>query len=152
MKAKNLAEWSRIVLQRDNYTCRQCGATDDIEAHHIKQKSLYPELALETDNGVTLCPKCHNIVPVVINHPTGGVRWFPGKHKEFWGRRKLIKVGNSRVIIIPYEWLRYYEEKQGIEIQDVIMEFNNNVITITIEEKEENSSSEAEQPPANVRA
>jgi len=61
-------------------------------------------------------------------------------------KRKLITVGNSRAVVIPYEWLKYYEDKQGgVKIQDVIMELNN-VITIAVEieeepvEREENDS------------
>jgi len=59
MKAKNLAEWRRLVLKRDNYTCVNCGAPDNLTADHIKPHRLYPELALETDNGRTLCASCH---------------------------------------------------------------------------------------------
>ena len=45
--------------------------------------------------------------------------------------RKLIKVGNSRAVVIPPDWLKYYEEKAGQPIKDILMELNN-VITISI--------------------
>ena len=47
--------------------------------------------------------------------------------------RKLIKVGNSRAVIIPPDWIRYYEEKHGLPISEILMELNN-VITIAISE------------------
>lgn len=58
-------------------------------------------------------------------------------------KKKLIKLGNSRVVVIPQDWLKYYEEKQGIEVQDVLMELNN-VITIAVEIEGENLAAEEE--------
>jgi len=45
--------------------------------------------------------------------------------------KKLIRVGNSRAVVIPPGWLRYYEEKSGAPIVSILMELNN-VITITV--------------------
>ncbi len=60
MKAKSLQEWSILVLERDSYVCMDCGATGcRLHAHHIKEKRKYPALALEIDNGKTLCIPCH---------------------------------------------------------------------------------------------
>lgn len=51
-------EWRISVIQRDKM-CVNCGSTDKLEAHHIKKFSEYPECALDIDNGITLCNKCH---------------------------------------------------------------------------------------------
>lgn len=41
--------------------------------------------------------------------------------------KKLIKIGkSSRAVIIPSEWLDYYE-KQGLSIDEVLMELNGEV-------------------------
>ena len=50
-----------LVKIRDNYTCQICGLRDPeiMEVDHIKQRSKFPELALELNNLVTLCPNCH---------------------------------------------------------------------------------------------
>ncbi len=56
-------EFKLSVLERDNYICQRCGRSDrQLEAHHIKAKSLYPELTLDINNGITLCDICHCIV------------------------------------------------------------------------------------------
>lgn len=53
-------EWRKKVFERDNFTCQNCGKTGrDIEAHHIKEQSRYPELIYDVNNGLTLCHKCH---------------------------------------------------------------------------------------------
>ena len=60
MRAKNLAEWRELVLQRNNYTCQDCGAQEaNLIAHHIKSQFLFPNLKLQVANGLTLCRQCH---------------------------------------------------------------------------------------------
>ena len=54
-----LQAWSQTIKKRDNYMCKNCGSKKNLNAHHIKPKSEYPELSLDLDNGVTLCEKCH---------------------------------------------------------------------------------------------
>ena len=49
-------------------------------------------------------------------------------------KRKLIKVGNSKAVVVPADWLRYYEGRTGQPIEDVLLEVNN-VITVAVEDK-----------------
>ena len=51
--------WKKTVKARDGNKCRKCGATEHLEAHHIKPFSKYPELRYEVSNGITLCHNCH---------------------------------------------------------------------------------------------
>lgn len=57
-------DWRRKVFERDNYTCRICGNDKggNLEAHHIKKRSLYPELKYNVDNGITLCKSYHESI------------------------------------------------------------------------------------------
>ena len=59
MEIRSNQQWTREVKKRDGNTCRVCGETINLHAHHIKPRSRYPELALELDNGITLCGNCH---------------------------------------------------------------------------------------------
>ena len=60
-KSAEYKEWRKKVFERDNYTCQKCGkkSTHDLEAHHKKAQSLFPELIFDLDNGLTLCHDCH---------------------------------------------------------------------------------------------
>jgi len=64
----SLLSWGRKVKERDGFKCQSCGYDKDrrfLHAHHIKQKSKYPNLALNINNGITLCIYCH-----ALQHPT----------------------------------------------------------------------------------
>ena len=53
------------VLARDDYTCRLCGIRGRagvrpvLHVHHIKPRAMYPALALEESNCLTVCLPCH---------------------------------------------------------------------------------------------
>jgi hypothetical protein len=58
--------WSRLVRQRDGYTCQQCGTTTGrLCAHHIKSWRHHPASRYDLDNGITLCPRCHGLAEQV---------------------------------------------------------------------------------------
>lgn len=54
--------WRIDVFSRDLFTCQMpgCSGAHDLEAHHIKTFSEYPELRFEVSNGITLCTNCHD--------------------------------------------------------------------------------------------
>lgn len=57
----DVGRWRTRVKRRDKYTCRLCGSNSkSLAVHHIFPFSMYYDLALETDNGITLCRSCHH--------------------------------------------------------------------------------------------
>ena len=51
--------FKRKVFDRDGRKCVKCGSNKNLHAHHIKMLSIYPELAFDVNNGITLCAYCH---------------------------------------------------------------------------------------------
>lgn len=86
MKAKNPAEWRKLVLERDNHTCLVCGSKENIITDHTEPQKLFPNLALETDNGRVLCRKCHRKYGKQVLSPNG--------------KSSFIKIGGSTALII----------------------------------------------------
>ncbi|MEA2037115.1 MAG: HNH endonuclease [Nanoarchaeota archaeon] len=59
-KSIQYSKWRKSVLKRDNYTCQYCGDYDvTLNVHHIKPYYENRKLALDIENGITLCEECH---------------------------------------------------------------------------------------------
>jgi len=67
-----MTNWKQIrqqVLERDKYTCKECGnSLKSLEVHHIIP--LRQGSTDELDNLITVCSKCHRIIEP-IRHPYG---------------------------------------------------------------------------------
>lgn len=62
---KEYYDWRKSVFARDKYTCQKCGSRSrtgvhvELHAHHLKNWADNPDVRYDTENGVTLCDKCH---------------------------------------------------------------------------------------------
>ena len=54
-------QWRKKMFERDSYACQVCGDNKggNLNAHHIKSYTQYPELRFDINNGITLCIDCH---------------------------------------------------------------------------------------------
>lgn len=65
--SKKMADWRKLVYERDDYTCVLCGDRRRVgnrvvlNAHHIKPFSTTKTLRFDINNGVTLCEPCHKL-------------------------------------------------------------------------------------------
>lgn len=54
--------WRKACLERDSYTCQKTKESGiDLDVHHIKSYSEFPELRLVVENGITLSKKAHRL-------------------------------------------------------------------------------------------
>lgn len=64
---RRLAKWSKEVKERDGNRCQWPGGcqTGDarIDAHHIAERSLRPDLKYSVRNGLALCRTHHDWLP-----------------------------------------------------------------------------------------
>ena len=69
-KSMEYREWRRKVLERDNFTCIECGCKEieQLQVDHIKSFTFYPELRFDINNGRTLCINCHIQTETYGNH------------------------------------------------------------------------------------
>ena len=58
-RSKEYLEWRTKVLLRDSHRCIECESKNNLEVHHKISIHDDIEKALELDNGITLCEKCH---------------------------------------------------------------------------------------------
>ena len=71
-------EFRQSVFKRDNYRCKCCNETGDLDAHHITDRHLMPNGGYVKENGISLCPKCHLLAEKF--HMTNGKEWEPHMH------------------------------------------------------------------------
>jgi len=99
-------QWRKSVFQRDNYSCQKCGETSALHAHHIKPWSVYPHLAFEISNGMTLCSPCHKIAHGGLPMNTRGAKRIAcekcgkaitGRGKSKLCRRCSLKFSNASI-------------------------------------------------------
>lgn len=58
------------TFARDGHKCRVCARKDaPLDAHHITDRNLMPNGGYVKENGISLCPECHEKAEVY--HSTG---------------------------------------------------------------------------------
>jgi len=56
--------WRKQVFIKDNFTCQKCKIKGNkLNAHHIIPFSANIEKRFDLSNGITLCEKCHSLIP-----------------------------------------------------------------------------------------
>lgn len=77
------------VFQRDNFKCVFCDEKDNLDAHHITDRSLMPNGGYVKENGITLCQKEHHMMAEEY-HISNHKKWFDDMHPD-----DLYKIINS---------------------------------------------------------
>lgn len=72
-------------FNRDKYACIMCGkkssaekAEEELDAHHVSDRRTVPHGGYVSENGISLCPSCHE--KAEIFHSTGTS--YPGYSPE----------------------------------------------------------------------
>lgn len=88
-------EWRRAVLQRDDYKCVWCRATQNLQADHIKSFAEYPESRYDVSNGRTLCKSCHK---TTLNYLYRGSR----AHKQIYTEVGILMGAMVKTLLGSY--------------------------------------------------
>ena len=51
--------WRKKVVLKFDGRCAICGAKTELEAHHVRGYTEFPDEQYVVDNGVVLCHNCH---------------------------------------------------------------------------------------------
>jgi len=69
-----------VVFTRDGYQCAFCDETQDLDAHHITDRTLMPNGGYVLENGITLCQAHHLLAEVW--HTSEHREWADGLHPD----------------------------------------------------------------------
>ena len=78
------------VLSRDKWTCVKCGSKDSLAVHHIIPWSKSPKLRYLSNNGVTLCEMCHDLV-------TGKEEQYEDEFKRIVDEKRIAMGGGKNI-------------------------------------------------------
>ena len=76
-KSQIYKNWKKSIYERDNNSCVDCGSKENIELHHIKPFSLFPELRMVDENAKILCKSCH------VKTDSYGWRFYNKNFKDY---------------------------------------------------------------------
>lgn len=95
-KKKIREEFRRAVFKRDRFSCLGCGlkfseetAEKELDCHHITDRNIMPGGGYVKENGISLCPICHEKAEVF--HQTNSELWEPGFHPD----ELYLKIGSN---------------------------------------------------------
>jgi len=54
--------------------------------------------------------------------------------------RKVIKIGSGKAVVLPKDWLDYWERRLGHEIREVEVEVNGHIVIRPATNKEGNNN------------
>jgi len=92
-KKQTRDRFHRAVFARDRHRCKTCHiASDDMDAHHITDRNEMPGGGYVPENGISLCPQCHEKAEVF--HRTGAPS--PG----FSADELYALIGSSRELAV----------------------------------------------------
>jgi predicted restriction endonuclease len=60
-KKETRRKFRDAVFARDNYKCAVCGVGGELDAHHITDRNAIPNGGYVVENGISLCPRCHEL-------------------------------------------------------------------------------------------
>lgn len=69
--------WGIRVRDKYNHKCAKCDETENLDCHHIKPKSQFPDLRWCVDNGILLCKEHHAIAHEELGQ-AGIAAWIRG--------------------------------------------------------------------------
>lgn len=78
------------VFHRDGNKCVFCDIREDLDAHHITDRNLMLNGGYVLENGITLCPKHHEMAEIF--HQSEHREWREGFHPD----ALYQKIGSSR--------------------------------------------------------
>ncbi len=88
------------VFDRDGHKCVFCDAGENLDAHHIVDRSLMPNGGYVIENGITLCHEHH--MKAEQYHVSGGEDFVEGMHPadlyEIIGSNYELAVKKSNLL------------------------------------------------------
>ncbi|WP_299461640.1 HNH endonuclease signature motif containing protein [uncultured Microscilla sp.] len=82
------------VFERDGHTCAFCDNTENLDAHHITDRSEMPNGGYVKENGITLCPTHHLLAEQF--HISGGESWEESMHPN----DLYHKIGTTKEVAV----------------------------------------------------
>jgi transcription elongation factor Elf1 len=101
--------WTQYIKMKDGFECQKCHSNKNLQAHHCIPYSISPELAYDSNNGITLCKSCHS----EFHNKYGRIKCSHYDISVFIGKVKKCDLNSfSNQECDFYEVIKFYKSTQ----------------------------------------
>lgn len=89
------------VFARDKHACKACNvsaALVQLDAHHITDRNLMPNGGYVLENGISLCPTCHEKAEIFHSTGTAYIGFAPDDLYRLIGSSYELAVKRSELL------------------------------------------------------
>lgn len=93
------AQFRDTTFKRDGFRCKICGeANKPLDAHHITNRTLMPNGGYVKENGISLCPDCHEKAEVYHSTGTALPSFAPDDLYKLIGSNHNLAIKKSELL------------------------------------------------------
>lgn len=91
-------QFREAVFARDKHKCAVCGVSGELDAHHITDRNDMPNGGYVVENGISLCPSCHDLAEDFHRGASTKEGYYPDElYARIGSNKQIAESASSRL-------------------------------------------------------